>query len=422
MTIQGIKSRLKKCPLFYKVYHQAKEAIKEVNCDIPEVTPVCARVSLKDKGKLRVNLVVPSVDQQHVFGGIATAIRFFEELQKNCKCDARIITVDAPVDPKTAVIGQRYQVISSTEDSDHPFQVVAFCDRYQKTIPVRKSDLFIATGWWTAYTFRDVLKWQKDYYQEAMKPLIYLIQDYEPGFYPWSSRYLMADSTYQMDIPVYAVFNSKELRDFFDKGGYHFNKTYHFDPVLNASLKKFVPSENRVIIKKKQILIYGRPGTARNAFEVVVEALKSWNNLQPDANEWNIISAGEKHPPIQIGNGKMLTSVGKLTLEQYAQMMNETYAGISLMVSPHPSYPPLEMSTFGIKTITNCYGNKDLSYFNENIISIKNASPESIAKQLVKICSGFTGNGIQYVENAYVTSNQPFGTSVTDISTELMKF
>lgn len=41
--------------------------------------------------------------------------------------------------------------------------------------------------------------------------------------------------------------------------------------------------------------------------------------------------------------------------------MLDTYAGISLMSSPHPSYPPLEMSVFGIKVITNNYSNKDLS-------------------------------------------------------------
>ena len=30
------------------------------------------------------------------------------------------------------------------------------------------------------------------------------------------------------------------------------------------------------------------------------------------------------------------------------------------MLSPHPSYPPLEMAEAGVTTITNCYGGKDL--------------------------------------------------------------
>ena len=56
------------------------------------------------------------------------------------------------------------------------------------------------------------------------------------------------------------------------------------------------------------------------------------------------------------------------------------------MVSPHPSYPPLEMATFGIKVITNAYGSKDLTSFSQNIISLKDCSSANIAKTLMNIC------------------------------------
>ena len=64
-----------------------------------------------------------------------------------------------------------------------------------------------------------------------MKPVVYFIQDYEPGFYPWSSRYLMADSTYRSELPMIAIFNSKLLYDFFKSNGYKFEQEYYFDPV-----------------------------------------------------------------------------------------------------------------------------------------------------------------------------------------------
>ena len=70
--------------------------------------------------------------------------------------------------------------------------------------------------------------------------------------------------------------------------------------------------------KKKQILVYGRPGTERNAFNLVVAALKKWVMMQPDIEEWEILSAGEMHRSIPLGNGKELVSVGKLTIEEYA--------------------------------------------------------------------------------------------------------
>lgn len=90
--------------------------------------------------------------------------------------------------------------------------------------------------------------------------------------------------------------------------------------------------------------------------------------------------------------------------------MLETYAGISLMSSPHPSYPPLEMSEFGVKVITNSYANKDLSKFDDNIVSVDNVNPVNIANKLVDICNNYVnkvkieiGNK-NYVENDKVFS------------------
>ena len=72
--------------------------------------------------------------------------------------------------------------------------------------------------------------------------------------------------------------------------------------------------------------------------------------------------------------------VGKLTLQEYAKTLEESYAGISLMASPHPSYPPLEMSVFGVKVITNTFANKDLKDFNSNIVSLNNIVPAILQK------------------------------------------
>jgi len=49
------------------------------------------------------------------------------------------------------------------------------------------------------------------------------------------------------------------------------------------------------------------------------------------------------------------------------------------MVSPHPSYPPLEMAEAGIVTITNsCFG-KDLGRAANNIISLERVTEDAIA-------------------------------------------
>jgi hypothetical protein len=238
---------------------------------------------------------------------------------------------------------------------------------------------------------------------------LYFIQDYEPGFYPWSTRYLLADSTYKSDDPTIAVFNSMLLKEFFDQNGYHFYRSFAFDPVLNDGLRQALEQLPDKIQKKKQIIVYGRPGTERNAFNLLVAALRKWVYLQPDIEEWEVFSAGEMHKAVALGNGKELVSVGKLSIEEYAKLLEESYAGVSLMCSPHPSYPPLEMSVFGVKTITNTYGNKDLSTFNDNMVSLNNTSPQNIANHLLEICKGYTPEAAKITGNeSYIRNDHVF--------------
>ena len=51
---------------------------------------------------------------------------------------------------------------------------------------------------------------------------------------------------------------------------------FAFEPVLNASLKSILQGKGGSVQKKKQILIYGRPSTDRNAFSLIVAALNKW--------------------------------------------------------------------------------------------------------------------------------------------------
>ena len=57
------------------------------------------------------------------------------------------------------------------------------------------------------------------------------------------------------------------------------------------------------------------------------------------------------------------------------------------MISPHPSYPPLEMAAFGMGVITNRYGQKDLSRWAPGIRSIDMFTPEAIADALSQECA-----------------------------------
>ena len=192
--------------------------------------------------------------------------------------------------------------------------------------------------------------------------------------------------------------------------GYKFMRTYCFEPILDLLLKKSVHELDSTVYKRKQILVYGRPSVARNAFEIIVEALRKWVSIQIGVESWTVLSAGEQHEPVHLGEGMYLNSVGKLTIEEYAKILRESYAGISLMISPHPSYPPLEMSAFDVQVITNGYANKDMSIFSENIISVNNLNAVQIAYELKKICDGYhTVVPHRVVNEEYINAKEPFG-------------
>lgn len=366
-----------------------KKKMPEAVTEISEITPFQFRQSAFSKKRL--NLLVPSLNPEHIFGGIATIMKFYQSLVDVSDLALRLVLTDAaPHRPVIIEYGkQGYQYVEWDKDSDAKMQMVAYDDRIGKTLPVSREDIFIFTGWWTAYCTQEAYADFEKNGGFAPNPFIYLIQDYEPGFYPWSTRYLLADSTYRSHYKQIAVFNSSQLQTFFKQNHYEFHKEFVFEPVLNDGLKKVLKESVGTIHKKKQILVYGRPSVERNAFSLIVSALKKWVELQEDVSEWQILSAGEYHLPVDLGKGAELRSVGKLSIEAYANMLLETYAGISLMSSPHPSYPPLEMSVFGVKVITNTYANKDLASFNANIISLKDISAVNIARELEKQCDKY---------------------------------
>src|SRR5665811_1446334 len=77
-------------------------------------------------------------------------------------------------------------------------------------IPIASGDVLMATWWPTAYVAREAMKWNR------AREFIYLIQDFEPGFYAWSTNYALASATY--DFPCRAVFNERLLRAHFAAG------------------------------------------------------------------------------------------------------------------------------------------------------------------------------------------------------------
>jgi len=287
---------------------------------------------------------------------------------------------------------------------------IAFLANRHSTLRIDAGDVFIATQWATAYQVREIMKKICQSFPERDQRFIYLIQDFEPAFYPWSSAYLMAESTYVNGASTLAVFNTRLLMEYFHQQGYAFYREFSFEPKINERLAN-LRDEIGGVPKEKLLLVYGRPSVHRNAFELLVEALHSWTDIYEAANEWQVVSLGEPHRTIEIGRGVQVKSFGKVSLHKYASFLTRASVGLSLMVSPHPSYPPLEMADFGVKVITNRFAGKNLSQRSNNILSPADASPMTIAETLKITCEEFAlrpwGN-LSAAKSAFLSSDQEF--------------
>lgn len=404
----------------YAAIEQEKDQVKIVSASVPEVTPL--RIRKGSLSGLRFNLLVPTVSARHVFGGISTALEFFHRLTAGCKNIRIVLTDDVHFAHADNVAFGDWKILTLDQDDIGGKTIVNAANRGNKTLSVIEGDIFIATTWWSAFLLKDLLDMKiAEFGSDQEEKYIYLIQDYEPGFNAWSSRYALAESTYRDVGRCISVFNSSMLRDFFQQEGYNFNQCYCFEPVLNSGLRRHLvnlPARPR----QQKLLIYGRPSVSRNAFEIIVMALQAWTKSHPNSG-WRFFSAGEEHPDINVGNGHILVSLGKLSLDDYAYELATSYAGLSLMISPHPSYPPLEMAAFGVKVITNAYRSKNLSKISPNIISVDETSPSSIVRQLSLLLQQYdidpyaVGVNSEWLDR-YVTSLDPFDQIIGLIRTE----
>ena len=380
---------------------------------------------------------MPSVAGASTFGGVQTAIDLFRSMADG-DIRRRIISVDA-LDDAAAALFDDFRVVQPGDDADDPSQLVALTPPKvvpagapvssvngsgpapaagavapttgttparddgrispgagavsqppiiePTSIPVGPRDVFIATFWPTALFAIDARAWQATTYGTAPKAFAYVIQDFEPGFYPRSSQHLLARATYESPKSTIAIFNTTVLQRAFHDHGLRFSREYTFEPRLAPALRGALATPP--VPRARRIVVYGRPSKPRNGFGLIIDGLRAWRATYEHAADWTVVSAGESHGDIDLGQDAVLRSVGKLSFAEYAELLRSSAIGISLMISPHPSYPPLEMSHLGLLVLTNRYDEKDLSRAHPNIASIEAMTVSGFAEGLAALCRRF---------------------------------
>lgn len=349
------------------------------------------RFAPDDCAEMRINLIIPDMNPQSAFGGVVTGLEIFLRLVEAVRgvrpVQARVLLDNTLDIEERSVLDRCAAAINYPRD----LVTIASIADPTKALPTRSRDIFMPFNWWTAVNVRSLITAQAEYFNIPRPPMIYPIQEYEPQLYPFSSTHMIAREAYDGPGPLWGIFNSSLLADYFSAQGHDAERSYVFEPVITAGLRGHL---DRVASasKSKRIIVYGRRNVPRNCFPALARGLVRWSERYPEFRDWELVSAGTPHPPIRLADGREVRSIGKLSLADYGDMLLDAAVGVSLMSSPHPSYPPIEMAHFGMRVVTNSYGQKDLSKEHANIASILSIGADSLAEALANQCARFEAN------------------------------
>jgi glycosyltransferase involved in cell wall biosynthesis/SAM-dependent methyltransferase len=348
---------------------------------IPWFNPLTIAVSDVLSSSPRLNVLLPGLAMKHMSGGPNTAIALGSALAAR-GVGIRFVSTDAPVDNDSAPFWDHVKTLTRAHRLPPNMELVDAHDR-SRPISIGANDLFMATAWWTAQQVKYAIR------ETHQKTFLYLIQDYEPLLHAASSQYALASETYE--LPHVPIINTSLLRDFLasQKIGRFRDEAFAraalvFEPALDQSI--FHPHEMPRPYQRRRLLFYARPTNGlRNLFELGVAALqKVIDEGVLDPELWEFVGMGEQFAPVALGRGAVLRPAEWVNLEGYARQMRQSDVLLSLMLSPHPSYPPLEMAASGGVSVTTTFGTKTaerLSQLSRNIIGVE-PTIESIAAGL----------------------------------------
>jgi O-antigen biosynthesis protein len=258
-----------------------------------------------------------------------------------------------------------------------------FLDRSQPdaTLFVGRGDVMLATWWPTAHVANRALA------VTEIDAFIYLIQDFEPGFHPWSTKYVLAASTYDMSFR--AIVNEPTLLEYLRAQGH-----LGFDAGDPERAIPFMPAVDRVAFRpgdrqpgRRRFVFYARPKHPRNLFDLGLQALVAAVEQGAfDEGDWEFVAIGGETRAWTLPGGHTLEPLPRLSYRDYAAYLGESDVLLSLMLSPHTSYPPLEMAAAGGLVITNTFGTKTAEAMAAISPAIRGVHPdvESLASAIAR--------------------------------------
>jgi O-antigen biosynthesis protein len=280
-----------------------------------------------NKAERVCNWYLPPFDNPF-YGGVMTILRLADSLQREYGIQQRFVICGGSDASQI-----RFHISRSFPSLSHAdVKVLATVEEISHIPP---SDYSIATLWTTAYVLLGV---QNTGYK------FYLIQDYEPAFYPAGSTYAQAELTYRFGF--YGICNTQTLKNMYERdyGGC----AVVLQPSIDSNV--FHPGDERQS-SPKRLFYYARPGTPRNGFELAAAALARVKQKYGTAVD--IVCAGAVWKPRDYGLRGLVRTVGLLPYTATADLYRSCHVGCVMMMTKHPSYLPLELMACGATVVAN---------------------------------------------------------------------
>ena len=273
------------------------------------------------------NWFLPDIDSPF-YGGINTALRIADQLARVHGVQNRFVVWS---EPNEAYIRSALAAVFPSLAS----APIVFHDNSTAALEqVPECDVAIATMWTTAYSVARFPHTKRGFY---------LIQDFEPMFYPAGTLYALAEETYRLGL--YGLCNTPRLLDLYERE--YLGRGGAFVPAVDQSVFHAEGRPDPTRAGPATVFVYSRPGHWRNSWELASLALTQAKDRLGD--QVRIVTAGSWARPEDLGSG--IRHLGMLDYKETGALYRTCDVGVALTLSEHPSYLPLEFMACGTTVV-----------------------------------------------------------------------
>ncbi len=275
-----------------------------------------------------VNWFVPAFDNPF-YGGLATIFRIADHLRRHHDVENRFVVWGE--ENEAWFSSGLAAVFPGLESSDTVFRPRIGAAEVHDLPP---ADVSIATQWQTAYQVAHFPHTRRKWY---------LVQDFEPMFHPAGTLYALAEETYKLGL--LGLCNTPHLLDLY-RSRYD-ARGVAFVPAVDRAVFHAEGRRERQQGEPLNVFVYARPGHWRNCWELVEPALLAIKRRY--GSDVRIVTAGAWASPTDLALG--IDHLGLLDYADTGELYRRCDIAVSLTVSEHPSYLPLELMACGVPVV-----------------------------------------------------------------------